>query len=45
MQYAITIKDRSTGKKSVVRIEAGSRKEAIQIAKRDYGVAYEIVSQ
>ena len=42
IKHAIRLKDRKTGKQTIVYIEAISFREAKQIAMRDYGLAYEI---
>lgn len=41
--YAITVKDRQTGKTQVIRVEAKKNiVEAKQIVMKDYGVAYKV---
>ena len=43
LKYAIRVRDRQTKKVTTIQIIADSRQEAIKIAMRDYGVAYEIL--
>ena len=43
IKYAIRAINRTTKKQTVFQIVANSRKEAVQIAIRDYGHSYDIL--